>query len=71
MAGPWLGGIILDAGLGARGAFTLFSVCPAVMVLVLFALGRGQRRLPTDAEGALTAELPEAGLAAARPAIQT
>ncbi|MDX3771460.1 MULTISPECIES: MFS transporter [unclassified Streptomyces] len=71
MAGPWLGGVILDAGLGARGAFTLFSVCPAVMVLVLFALGRVQRRLPAEAEGALSAELPEAGLAAARPAIQT
>ncbi len=65
------GGVILDAGLGARGAFTLFSVCPAVMVLVLFALGRVQRRLPAEAEGALSAELPEAGLAAARPAIQT
>ncbi|MFB6703234.1 hypothetical protein ACFCW6_00720 [Streptomyces sp. NPDC056333] len=70
MAGPWLGGVILDAGLGARGAFTVFSVCPAVMVLVLFALGRVQRRLPAEAEGALSAESPETGLAAARPAVQ-
>ncbi|MGV9347360.1 hypothetical protein ACWDSD_21560 [Streptomyces spiralis] len=36
MVGPWLGGVILDAGLGARGAFTVFAVCPAVMVLVLW-----------------------------------
>ncbi|MCX5315421.1 FAD-dependent oxidoreductase [Streptomyces sp. NBC_00154] len=70
MAGPWLGGVILDAGLGARGAFIVFSVCPAVMVLVLFALGRVQRRLPAEAEGALSAELPATGVAAARPAVQ-
>ncbi|MFI9780174.1 hypothetical protein ACIHCV_36695 [Streptomyces sp. NPDC051956] len=58
MIGPWLGGVLLDTGLGARGAFVIFAVCPAAMVLVLICLGRAQRRLPIDAEGAV-ATTPE------------
>ncbi|MGX1668016.1 MFS transporter [Streptomyces sp. NPDC055400] len=58
MIGPWLGGVLLDTGLGARGAFVIFAVCPAAMVLVLICLGRAQRRLPVDAEGAV-ATTPE------------
>ncbi len=69
MVGPWLGGVILDAGLGARGAFTVFSLCPAVMVLVLFALGRVQRRLPAEAEGALSAGAPATGATPARTVV--
>ncbi|RVU20885.1 MFS transporter [Streptomyces antnestii] len=69
MVGPWLGGVILDAGLGARGAFTVFAVCPAVMVLVLFALGRVQRRLPAEAEGALSAEAPATGATPVRTVV--
>ncbi|WP_051844091.1 MFS transporter [Streptomyces sp. NRRL S-813] len=69
MVGPWLGGVILDAGLGARGAFTVFAVCPAVMVLVLFALGRVQRRLPAEAEGALSAEAPVTGTTPVRTVV--
>ncbi|MEU5062142.1 MULTISPECIES: MFS transporter [unclassified Streptomyces] len=63
MVGPWLGGVILDAGLGAQGAFTVFAVCPAVMVVVLFVFGRVQRRLPTEAEGAISVETPTTGVA--------
>ncbi|MER5960583.1 MFS transporter [Streptomyces sp. NPDC001893] len=63
MVGPWLGGVILDAGLGAQGAFTVFAVCPAVMVVVLFVFGRVQRRLPAEAEGAISVETPTTGLA--------
>ncbi|MFB7199707.1 MFS transporter [Streptomyces sp. NPDC056240] len=63
MVGPWLGGVILDAGLGAQGAFTVFAVCPAVMVVVLFVFGRVQRRLPAEAEGAISVETPTTGVA--------
>ncbi|MFB7418281.1 MFS transporter [Streptomyces sp. NPDC056210] len=63
MVGPWLGGVILDAGLGAQGAFTVFAVCPVVMVVVLFVFGRVQRRLPAEAEGAISVETPTTGVA--------
>ncbi|MFI0766183.1 MFS transporter [Streptomyces sp. NPDC021218] len=67
MIGPWLGGVLLDTGLGARGAFEVFAICPAVMVVLLIALGRAQRRLPADAEGALVRETPDPADAEARP----
>ncbi|HWM36630.1 MAG TPA: hypothetical protein VNS49_05870, partial [Streptomyces sp.] len=53
MIGPWLGGVLLDAGLGTGGAFTTFAVCPILMVVLLFAMGRAQKSLPPDTEGAL------------------
>ncbi|MFC4494876.1 MFS transporter [Streptomyces ovatisporus] len=53
MIGPWLGGVLLDAGLGTGGAFTAFAVCPVVMVVLLFAMGRAQKSLSPDTEGAL------------------
>ncbi|MFB7999512.1 MFS transporter [Streptomyces sp. NPDC056002] len=68
MVGPWLGGVILDAGLGAQGAFTVFAVCPAVMVVVLFVFGRVQRRLPAEAEGAISVTTPTAGVAPVKTA---
>ncbi|MGW6405103.1 MFS transporter [Streptomyces sp. NPDC055134] len=68
MVGPWLGGVILDAGLGAQGAFTVFAVCPAVMVVVLFVFGRVQRRLPAEAEGAISVETPTIGVAPVKTA---
>ncbi|MFC9673772.1 MFS transporter [Streptomyces sp. NPDC056949] len=68
MVGPWLGGVILDAGLGAQGAFTVFAVCPAVMVVVLFVFGRVQRRLPAEAEGAVLVETPTIGVAPVKTA---
>ncbi|MFA3843859.1 MFS transporter [Streptomyces aureus] len=68
MVGPWLGGVILDAGLGAQGAFTVFAVCPAVMVVVLFVFGRVQRRLPAEAEGAILVETPTTGVAPVKTA---
>ncbi|WP_306192124.1 hypothetical protein [Streptomyces sp. MK5] len=69
VVGLWFGAAILDAGLGARGAFTVFAVCPAVMVLVLFALGRVQRRLPAEAEGALSGEAPATGATPVRTVV--
>ncbi|MFD3475967.1 MFS transporter [Streptomyces sp. NPDC058695] len=68
MVGPWLGGVILDAGLGAQGAFTVFAVCPAVMAVVLFVFGRVQRRLPAEAEGAISVETPTTGVAPVKTA---
>ncbi|MFE7156936.1 MFS transporter [Streptomyces sp. NPDC057636] len=68
MVGPWLGGVILDAGLGAQGAFTVFAVCPAVMVVVLFVFGRVQRRLPAEAEGAVLVQTPTIGVAPVKTA---
>ncbi|MFE6962128.1 MFS transporter [Streptomyces sp. NPDC057696] len=68
MVGPWLGGVILDAGLGAQGAFTVFAVCPAVMVVVLFVFGRVQRRLPAEAEGAVSVQTPTIGVAPVKTA---
>lgn len=71
MVGPWLGGVILDAGLGAGGAFTIFAAVPAVMVLVLFMLGRLQRRMPADAEGALPGQPPTTGPATEKPSVHS
>ncbi|WP_432178680.1 MFS transporter [Streptomyces sp. NBC_00063] len=68
MVGPWLGGVILDAGLGAQGAFTVFAFCPAVMVVVLFVFGRVQRRLPAEAEGAISVKTPTTGVAPVKTA---
>jgi AAHS family 4-hydroxybenzoate transporter-like MFS transporter len=53
MIGPWLGGVLLDAGLGTGGAFTAFALCPTIMVVLLFAMGRAQKSMSPDAEGAL------------------
>jgi len=61
MIGPWLGGVLLDAGLGTGGAFTTFALCPILMVILLFAMGRAQRSLSPDAEGALFTAVPTDG----------
>ncbi|MFF2846477.1 MFS transporter [Streptomyces sp. NPDC058001] len=70
MVGPWLGGVLLDTGMGARGAFTVFAICPVLMIALLFGLGRAQRRLPSDAEGALVTEPPPGSAPAPRPVPQ-
>ncbi|WP_160148862.1 MFS transporter [Amycolatopsis alkalitolerans] len=54
MLGPWLAGVIMDGGLGARGTFFVFALFPLLMSGLLFWLGRVQKRLPPDADGALT-----------------
>lgn len=54
MLGPWLAGVILDASHDApQPTFFVFAVFPLVMGVLLLALGRVQRRLPADADGAL------------------
>ncbi|HET6499145.1 MAG TPA: MFS transporter [Amycolatopsis sp.] len=53
MLGPWLAGVIMDGGLGARGTFFVFAFFPLAMAALLVLLGRAQRRLPEDADGAL------------------
>lgn len=53
MLGPWLAGALLDAGLSAKGTFFVFAIFPLAMVVLLAVLGRVQRGLAPDAEGAL------------------
>jgi AAHS family 4-hydroxybenzoate transporter-like MFS transporter len=55
MLGPWLAGVLLDAGYRPFDLFTVFAVCPAIMVVLLLALGRAQRSLPAGAEGGMIA----------------
>lgn len=69
MIGPWLGGVLLDAGLGTGGAFTSFALCPIIMVVLLFAMGRAQKSLPPETEGALVEDpAPSDGAAPLPPA---
>lgn len=53
MLGPWLAGVIMDGGMGAQGTFFVFALFPLLMSGLLFALGRVQKRLPANADGAL------------------
>ena len=59
MLGPWLAGLIMDNGLGAQGTFFVFAIFPVVMSVLLLVLGRIQRRLPPEAEGALASVIEE------------
>jgi MFS transporter, AAHS family, 4-hydroxybenzoate transporter len=61
MLGPWLAGVIMDNGLGAQGTFYVFALFPLVMCGLLFILGRAQRRLPADADGALASVIAAGG----------
>lgn len=54
MVGPWLAGVLMDGGLTAQGTFYVFALFPVLMAVLLFVLGGVQRRLPPDADGALT-----------------
>lgn len=53
MLGPWLAGVLLDGGFTAQDTFYVFALFPLLMMGLLFALGAAQRRLPSDADGAL------------------
>jgi MFS transporter, AAHS family, 4-hydroxybenzoate transporter len=53
MLGPWLAGVLLDSGVGARATFFVFACFPIAMVLLLSVLGRVQRKLPSTVEGSL------------------
>lgn len=65
--GPWLAGVLLDAGMTAQSTFFVFALFPLVMAVVLIILGRLQRGLPAGANGALT---PATGPAlASEPAV--
>jgi AAHS family 4-hydroxybenzoate transporter-like MFS transporter len=54
MLGPWLAGVLLTAHVSAQGTFFVFALFPVLMAVLLFVLGFAQRRLPADADGALT-----------------
>ncbi|GLY66865.1 MFS transporter [Amycolatopsis taiwanensis] len=54
MLGPWLAGVLLDGGFTARGTFYVFALFPLLMAALLFVLGAAQRKLPADADGALS-----------------
>jgi AAHS family 4-hydroxybenzoate transporter-like MFS transporter len=58
MLGPWLAGFVMDQGVDARGTFFVFAFFPVAMVVLLVALGRVQRGLPADADGALHVPAP-------------
>lgn len=58
MLGPWLAGVIMDLGAGVQGTFFVFASFPLLMAALLFWLGRLQRTLPADAEGALLVAQP-------------
>lgn len=64
--GPLLAGVLMDAGMTAQSTFFVFALFPLVMAVVLFGLGRLQRGLPADADGALT---PATGPALASEAV--
>jgi AAHS family 4-hydroxybenzoate transporter-like MFS transporter len=53
MLGPWLAGTIMDEGLSAQATFYVFALFPLLMSGLLIGLGRVQRRLPEQADGAL------------------
>ncbi|WP_236794882.1 MFS transporter [Amycolatopsis sp. GM8] len=69
MLGPWLAGVIMDGGIGARGTFFVFALFPLVMCGLLFALGRVQKRLPPDADGALAPVSAAAGATRSEEAV--
>jgi AAHS family 4-hydroxybenzoate transporter-like MFS transporter len=53
--GPWLAGVLMDGGMGARSTFFVVALFPLIMAMVLFVLGRLQRGLPAGTDGALSA----------------
>ncbi|MFD2421126.1 MFS transporter [Amycolatopsis pigmentata] len=59
MFGPLLAGAIMDNGFGPQGTFYAFAVFPVAMAVLLVALGRRQRRLPPEADGALASVIAE------------
>jgi MFS transporter, AAHS family, 4-hydroxybenzoate transporter len=65
--GPWLAGVLMDAGMTARSTFFVFALFPLIMAAVLFMLGRLQRGLPAGTDGALLAT-PEPALVSKAPA---
>ncbi|MGP4021196.1 MFS transporter [Saccharopolyspora sp. 5N708] len=63
MLGPWLAGLLLDAGVGAKGTFFVFAIFPVAMVVLLAVLGRVQRGLPADVDGSLRSSTDASGSA--------
>jgi AAHS family 4-hydroxybenzoate transporter-like MFS transporter len=61
MAGPLLGGVFLGAGHPVREVFLVLALCPAVLAVAIYGIGRVHRRM-IRRERALAdgAELPEA-----------
>jgi MFS transporter, AAHS family, 4-hydroxybenzoate transporter len=66
VAGPILGGIILSTSLPVRNIFAVLAVCPVVMALCIYAVGRMHRRIL--GREALAAEAETNVLVAGQPA---
>jgi AAHS family 4-hydroxybenzoate transporter-like MFS transporter len=53
IAGPWLAGIILSTSLPTRNIFAILAVCPAVVLICVFMIGRIHTRLLREERGAM------------------
>jgi AAHS family 4-hydroxybenzoate transporter-like MFS transporter len=62
VAGPILGGIVLSTSLPVRDIFAVLAVCPVVMAMCIYIVGRMHRRIL--GRESLAAAEPAAGLLA-------
>jgi MFS transporter, AAHS family, 4-hydroxybenzoate transporter len=45
IVGPWIGGVILSTSLPARNIFAILALCPAVVMICVFFIGRVHSRI--------------------------
>lgn len=62
IAGPYLGGVVLSSHLPVRHTYALLAICPCLVGVTAFAIGRLQRRL-AQTEGATQQPEPLAPIA--------
>jgi MFS transporter, AAHS family, 4-hydroxybenzoate transporter len=67
VAGPILGGIVLSTSLPVRDIFAVLAICPVVMAVCIYLVGRMHRRI-LGREALAATDSPEAPLIAARQA---
>src|SRR4029077_16969760 len=58
VAGPILGGIVLSTSLPVRDVFAVLAVCPIIMAICIYAVGRMHRRI-LGREALATVESPD------------
>ena len=58
IAGPWIAGDLLSAGLPVRSIYAVVAVCPAVFVVAIAVVGVVHRRLLRRDRGDAAAEVP-------------